>query len=1000
MGKFVQFEIDVENLTLNLREQIRRARLCVTDEFPTPLGRLVVSGMEWLGGWVRADLAENKIISVREPFNDEPIINYLPGRRVDLVQAVHVSLSSLEQLKQAGTGRPDVAQALHLRLVFTLRIHAFEDDVSLVISGHDIEGLPEGVPGVHQLRAQLLKQIPRRSVPLDIGEFSTLGGKPRVANADVVAVVDNDMGHAEGSQYPEPVGPGRSRIAIRVELGNYPTSADQWDAFFKAADSAMYRAPGLGGFFPSPRGWTVFCDEWFLVASTVRAVEQELKKSGKFQLQGGIAATWSASDERPLMHLSFYGKALDICGPAGSMRLKVGIPIRLSVPPPTDEPPGHQPGSVQRHVRINYDKNDLDTAKCVLFMGAVWPYLGPKLMSDEALGWSELALSFALPPLITFYSLKELNKGGRAPGAGANCVRTAPDKDEFICTKPFGAGELGLDGGLPQLRDLRSRADGLLLMGDVHWTRRLGRGLRLASVESNGFELKNPPGLPCTQAGSTGLALVRQHPDWFVRYEAGVSFDFEPEPLSSDNQSKPVGTNPNDIIPAHICTARIRPEDDPLGVFTPYLSWSDTGSTASVGVDVPVSSIPDAYFTDEYHYPCRVLIFTSDGVRLVTLPPIDKAPDDEIASLATAGWAKRVNDCYLRYQKKNPKWIIDPPDRYSERHHWAMRVTQLKAGEEVRLQDRVGRTVAAAHADGQGEARLGVLLEPQAYDGQLALRRGRDIEAGAVQQVHTPTDIKQTQLLLRSELLCPDGPVEVTSLAVGDRPAIAVLTLSGVDLYGLGQVHRPDLLSSTPLAGLAGILGTQDQIVAWGTEGLSALHLDGEAGQAEEIRVEQLSDGPVDGVAEFGSEVFVLQQGQVNVRVDDRIEPVLDVPGAHLLAATARHLLLGSADAVTLYERPSDYRWPLRAAAERSFEHLSAIRTSDVLADDSSQFLLENSSRSELIDASQPQSPVVVGTYEQVPELATFSSHRDIVAERDPTANAVRLYTVGATVSL
>ena len=144
MGKLVQFEMSAVNLALSLREQIRRQRLCITDEFPTPAGPAVVSRIEWPLGWVRATADENKIVFRREPFNDDPFVVNLPGKRVQLVQPADVTISSIAQLTTADRGAPLTLSTIRVELVFSLRVIAVENDVFLSLGFQALEGVPDG----------------------------------------------------------------------------------------------------------------------------------------------------------------------------------------------------------------------------------------------------------------------------------------------------------------------------------------------------------------------------------------------------------------------------------------------------------------------------------------------------------------------------------------------------------------------------------------------------------------------------------------------------------------------------------------------------------------------------------------------------------------------------------------------------------------------------------------------------------------------------------------
>ncbi len=73
---------------------------------------------------MRATVAEKVITSIREPFNTEEIYRYLDAKRVQLVQAVEVSLSSIPQLIASGPAAPQTPEVLELHLIVNLTTHS------------------------------------------------------------------------------------------------------------------------------------------------------------------------------------------------------------------------------------------------------------------------------------------------------------------------------------------------------------------------------------------------------------------------------------------------------------------------------------------------------------------------------------------------------------------------------------------------------------------------------------------------------------------------------------------------------------------------------------------------------------------------------------------------------------------------------------------------------------------------------------------------------------
>ncbi|WP_280301739.1 hypothetical protein [Nocardia abscessus] len=292
------------------------------------------------------------------------------------------------------------------------------------------------------------------------------------------------------------------------------------------------------------------------------------------------------------MHIDFYGKAVEACGPL-DIRMTVNMRVELSAIPAEskahlDPTSSSSPGALHQFVKINHWKNDLDAALCLVGAKAIWPYLGPKLMIDEHLTWFELVTSFLMPPTTTYFLLAFSNKGGLAPSPGPECVRPDPEKDEFTCTRPLNADSVAF-GGRPLLIRMQALPSGMVLHGITSWFERLGRDLRLSSIVVRPFQLDgNRPS--CNGIGPAGLALRIEHPESFVVYSAAVDVAFEPAPLYDGAHGVmfiSTRRTPDALIEPHICAARVRPDDDPLNVFAPYVTVDTVVMRVVVRVEQP-----------------------------------------------------------------------------------------------------------------------------------------------------------------------------------------------------------------------------------------------------------------------------------------------------------------------------------------------------------------------------------------------------------------------------
>ena len=551
--------------------------------------------------------------------------------------------------------------------------------------------------------------------------------------------------------------------------------------------------------------------------------------------------------------------------------------------------------------------------------------------------------------------LIEANQGGQLPSPKKTCERPDSHKDEFVCKQPYDAGS-NTFGGRPYVEDFLGLPDGLELYGAMFWNKRLSRRERLVSIKNFGWRIE-PVHFSCANVGAAILALISEHPEDFVFYRIQVAVIFELPAWDTANDQKEISYSKTEKIEGAVCLTRIRPEEDPLNVFTPFLN--------GIEIKIPITKVPDTYFANSY--PCKLLIHTSDGTRMVTLPPITKATEEKIRTAALGAWAGAVSSCCAKSKLiANPRWIIDPPDVYRERHDWNVIVNGLRPGERVRLEDSLERVVASVRADHHGRALLQTFLLPQSYNGQLHVKRSAPMAPAPIHAVdenlnfedirpeefivpedYIAIDVKQIQLLQRSEIQTAEPFQALTPVVAEDRSALLVAQRSGLTLYDLSTPDQPRLMAQVKLPGMVGALATSRELLTCGRGGVYALTVD-----LEGAIVEHLSERNVSAMATLGTQIFVLHDGGLEVwDQNHQTVEVFEVPGAHLLAATDSQLLVGSKSGVTIFA--ASERGNIRPLGEYRFEGLTCILTSELVGGDE-QVLLQGDTRAELLDLSNP----------------------------------------------
>jgi hypothetical protein len=191
---------------------------------------------------------------------------------------------------------------------------------------------------------------------------------------------------------------------------------------------------------------------------------------------------------------------------------------------------------------------------------------------------------------------------------------------------------------------------------------------------------------------------------------------------------------------------------------------------------------------------------------------------------------------------------------------------------------------------------------------------------------------------------------------------------------------------------VSGALSSGNRILAWGNEGILALDLDLEL---RRIRTEQLYAAPTLAVTSVGPQVFALCRDAVEVwNRDGRREELFKAPQARILVASPTHLLVGWDNAVNIYQASGGKRPKL--VGEHTIKGLSRIVASELIGR-TWHFILEGSSRSELIDVSDPDRVLTLSEYHDLPELGYAERHGDLLIETDRSAMSLRLYSIGAT---
>src|SRR5262249_5179117 len=139
-----------------------------------------------------------------------------------------------------------------------------------------------------------------------------------------------------------------------------------------------------------------------------------------------------------------------------------------------------------------------------------------------------------------------------------------------------------------------------------------------------------------------------------------------------------------------------RPEDDPLGQFTPYLTT--TGN--SVYILIPQAGVLQSYVDAPYN--CRVLVFTDVGVRLLDLGQFKQVTQQQLDAIFKSVLlnlnCSGANSRMMVQGRWDIHWLIDPGPQSQPAHLWNIFVSKSWW--------RVFRSAHVAHlGHGEGQER-------------------------------------------------------------------------------------------------------------------------------------------------------------------------------------------------------------------------------------------------------------------------------------------------------
>lgn len=670
----IEFQTTAKNFLYQIREKLKNAPFKVTDELADGLGKTQIINRVLIGNdsQVRLGGPANFEIHVGPPAG----IQLISASRMQIVQPITVELVYLDDLiKWGDTPSPVATLTIWVILDVSLAVESGEAWVAFTYNSV--------FPPNATLDTNLRKNIGYQPSPVDLGGVQKIIAGLQVVNAGITCK-------------PDLLG-GAGSVAMRIELGSPDSGTAEWQRFLNGSyDDHLSTAGMRQGAVPPPAAerWAVFLESTLLETYAKTLLTDSFGPDSQVQLRSDIDVHWSNPGGQARLDASFKAIVIDACDiePFGkyNMRIDVQIPILLSVP---------QDNILRKYFKVNYWKNDIDAAACIVAVSVFWPIIGwEKDMKPWEMAIYEVLI--LLVPLRFVAATILANQTSLDPPKMKDAVVTKLSDDEFQSDQDLSTP--GKNQPLVLL-DYRGLSNGLVLMG---------RQIQSPDtcppfIQSDhcGFEFK-PPQIPCgSVAGSSQDQLQRQ----FERdvYAAASAI------VENVGEKKCPG------MPQMVALQSWgwRFLDDALARKLKIdVVEDDFLDLIALKLRCPLP--PDDYYLDPK--PIQFLVKSNGGACVFTYPPLAKPSSDEIDKLARLGAIRAVNECtqlvdpwWQHFHSFNPRWHVDPGFRTpGDQQLWMMAFAGLEEGD--RMTARLGdRRVQSAIANAQGRAVVTVLCPEQ-----------------------------------------------------------------------------------------------------------------------------------------------------------------------------------------------------------------------------------------------------------------------------------------------
>jgi len=742
-------------------------------------------------------------------------------------------------------------------------------------------------------------------------------------------------------------------LALRVELGDGIEADPQiWQAFFQGnVENRLQQA-----------GFAIFLGGSVLENIFANQISVGLSGSDKFELVSGVGCTYSGGGTAAKLQAKFSG---NVDAPICTVWADITVDGKLLV---------NQPNSITVDVNVGVQLSASACQITAAFLGAALGLLANFVVPLS--GLIVLPILGAMTGVAAVLVVASTQGGGGLPVPDCNQVSDT----HLVCTRTLPLTKTPL--GQLSFDTMSVFDDGVSLQGQLT---AIPVGAPKLKIEPGEFRYL-PPIISCGEFSKQQLDDFKNNPKAHVLLSVGVNIEAD------------------SIVPIYLLDAHI--VNDPLGIFTNRLVI--LGDQAPLSLSVDLGYPGDDYFQNPY--PCQILVSTTGGERLVSIPPPPALAEDEIDRLSSQ-LDEQIGHCFEQVNNWfdggvfNPQWLVDPGpgDRVVD-HYYDFVVNGLAAGQLVTVVGGAQQVLVngvsfggeSLHVDAlvaPGTKEIGLFRNKAGSSGGDVLGAFKSI-AGAIEGSHkkaAPGVGVTEQLIVRTATIpLPAACLRLIAAYSDGVPCAFAVLPDRIMAFDLSVPSTPVVRLAAPIHGLRGVTTNQAGLVAFGDGGFYSVDSRG----VQPAACGCGGDSSVFGAAGAGNVIYAITDAGLEL-FSPRFSRLSTIPlddASGPLARAGNKLVAADDDGLAVFSIVH----PKRPERKEGFK-MSGIRDLVTPPGGAGKTLLAiaNDGTSKLVDFSRGDDPQAVADYPQLPWYVGSARLGDLFVKLDPTSSEIQVSMFG-----